>query len=455
MTHRIDRQIIELVLPTGVDAEERSRCAAALFEEKVLPHLDETFTRLAPDDRILRIPQLQIDLGVINPEDWERHFVESCLAQMRAALRDFPTAGALDAPQPAGVVLNPEEDARQILLFFLEKGRLPWHASGCRLSALETLLSGSFPAPFARALSDLLRRRPEALQRLIWQFSLTWTQALFEKIYCLSDGWIAQTLNQMRSLQPYLPFDTQLQEAGGPLWLLCRNLLRVRADELFDLSPEQAARRCVGMASDDPHVAPASPTTEAVDAQAPFSTSSVEQFEASQPQETSLGLAVENAGIVLLGPYLQAFFDELGLSQGDSFVEQMAQYRAAYLLYFLATGEEQPEEPVLLLQKILCGLPQDAPIPAYIPLSAAEKAESLNLLEAVTRNWTALKNTSPNGLRQGFLQRPGSLYDQTGADQIRLLRIERRGQDLLLDRLPWSYSMIKLPWMKSLLQVEW
>ena len=36
-----------------------------------------------------------------------------------------------------------------------------------------------------------------------------------------------------------------------------------------------------------------------------------------------------------------------------------------------------------------------------------------------------------------------------------LLRVERLGHDILLDRLPWTISVVKLPWMDEMVQVEW
>lgn len=469
MTHRIHRQIIELALPAGTDAEAQSRRAATLFEEKVLPQLDELFSRLAPGKRILRIPQLEIDLGAIDLTHWERDFVEACIAQISAALRNFAMPGttASEALSLAGTELSPEEDARQTLIYFLEKGRLPWHALGRSLSELEAPLSGPLPAPFAHTLTALLRRRPEALQRMVWQSSPAWIQSVFEKIHALPPGWMAQTLKQMRQLRRQSAQPTVVtahREAGAYLLQICRALLHTPVAKVSSLSPEQAARQWAVHAPITPsHTSPQAPHAAQDPIPAPLSPAAsvsptpdkplMQSAETPRPGEAPESLAVENAGIVLLGPYLQAFFGELELLQGVSFADEMAQYRAVFLLHFLATGEQNPDEPTLVLQKILCGLPAEAPIPAHIPLSAAEKSESFSLLEAVIRNWPALKNTSPEGLRQAFLQRQGSL--RFLPDPYGLLQVERKGQDLLLERLPWSYSVIRLPWMGGVMRVTW
>jgi hypothetical protein len=52
------------------------------------------------------------------------------------------------------------------------------------------------------------------------------------------------------------------------------------------------------------------------------------------------------------------------------------------------------------------------------------------------------------------LQRDGLLFNGDDFTPWKIT-IERKGQDLLLDRLPWSYSIIKLPWIKGMINVEW
>jgi hypothetical protein len=125
-------------------------------------------------------------------------------------------------------------------------------------------------------------------------------------------------------------------------------------------------------------------------------------------------------------------------------------------LHYLATGEEQAEEPALVLPKLLCGLDLDLeePIPQKLSLTPTEKQESEVLLQAIIQNWSALKNTSADGLRSGFLQRDGLLFEGNEFTPWKIT-IERKGQDLLLDRLPWSYTVIKLPWMSGMINVEW
>ena len=106
----------------------------------------------------------------------------------------------------------------------------------------------------------------------------------------------------------------------------------------------------------------------------------------------------------------------------------------------------------MTLEKLLCGMPLESPIPKNIILTTQEKEEAQKLLNAVIQNWNALKTASPEGLQEGFIQREGKLIRRTGGW---LLQIERKALDILVDRLPWGFGMIMLPWMPERLNVEW
>ena len=162
---------------------------------------------------------------------------------------------------------------------------------------------------------------------------------------------------------------------------------------------------------------------------------------------------IANAGLVLVWPFLTALFERLGYVAERQFqgIEQTT--RAAYLLQFLATGEEQPPEHLLALNKLLCGVGRTLPLMRELPLIAAEKATGESLLGAVIARWgDVLKNTSLAGLRETFLQRPGKLV---WADDRVTLTVETKTLDILLDQRPWSIALIKLPWMALPLYVTW
>ena len=159
------------------------------------------------------------------------------------------------------------------------------------------------------------------------------------------------------------------------------------------------------------------------------------------------GIYLNQAGLVLLHPFLPLFFE---VASGERL---NSPERALCLLHYLATGQGVAREYDLVLGKILCGIPLETPVESACELSDVDIEESEGLLKAVIKHWEALRSTSCDGLRGTFLLRPGKV--SLREDGAWLLQVESRTCDILLDRLPWGYSPIKLPWMETLLWVEW
>jgi hypothetical protein len=163
-------------------------------------------------------------------------------------------------------------------------------------------------------------------------------------------------------------------------------------------------------------------------------------------------LYVTNAGLVLLHPFLSRLFDNLGLTNGGIFVDKQLKDKALTVLHYLATGETRALEYHLMLPKLLCQMPFNQPISGHWALSEEEKTTCDGLLEVAIEYWSALGKTSPEGLREAFLQRKGKLIHRPSGW---LLQVERTTIDVLVDRLPWGLGVVKLPWMRDFMTVEW
>jgi hypothetical protein len=161
---------------------------------------------------------------------------------------------------------------------------------------------------------------------------------------------------------------------------------------------------------------------------------------------------IQNAGLVLLHPLLTHFFSRLGLTEKNQFTGEEARHRSAHLLQFLVDGGQQHPEHQLVLNKILCNIPIEQPIPLQVDVTETEKAVAAELLEVVRQRWEKMKNTSIEGLQLSFLQRGGAIIATPDGWK---LRVEQKGIDVLLQYLPWSWGMIRLPWMNKILYTEW
>jgi hypothetical protein len=164
---------------------------------------------------------------------------------------------------------------------------------------------------------------------------------------------------------------------------------------------------------------------------------------------------VANAGLVLLANYAPRLFEVLGLLEGDAFVDEAARHRAVHCLVYLSDGHTDSEEHEWVLNKLLCGVPIDEPVPPAKPLDAIKPTLD-SLLSAVIAHWNALGSTSPEGLRQTFLRRIGRLVEHEAYEGAHWrMKVQPAPYDMLLDQLPWSYGTIKLPWMKGAIHVDW
>ncbi len=169
---------------------------------------------------------------------------------------------------------------------------------------------------------------------------------------------------------------------------------------------------------------------------------------ARQPES----VIVEDAGLVLLWPFLGHFFTYLGLMRDKQFVDARARDRGVGLLRSVATGTREPMPYELPLAKILCGLELEDVVDFGPPVSDEEDAECQRLLQAVIQRASVLGDISVGGLRGSFLVRPGLL---SARDELLLLRVEQAGHDIILERLPWSFELVKLSWMEAAIQIEW
>jgi hypothetical protein len=166
---------------------------------------------------------------------------------------------------------------------------------------------------------------------------------------------------------------------------------------------------------------------------------------------------VDDAGLVLAAPFLPRFFDMLGLlaarEEGtQSFRSDEAARRAVHLLRFVVDGISPVTGKLLTLERVLCGVSPDAPIGAEVVVSDQEREICETMLKAIIANWPIISHTSIAGLRETFLQREGRL--EPGGER-QTLHVQRKTVDVLVDQIPWSFSVILHHWMPRPLYVTW
>ena len=163
---------------------------------------------------------------------------------------------------------------------------------------------------------------------------------------------------------------------------------------------------------------------------------------------------IMDSGLVLLAPYLPVLFERTGCIEKGVFANEESQRKALAVLKYAAYGNyaEPPKDAALM--NLLCNLPVTPVL--YVDelpkVSDSEKELIDSLLNAVIANWKAVGHMSPDGLRGTYFVRNGTLETAGASD---MLTVETKTFDILLDKLPWGYSMIKHSWMKKVLNVKW
>ncbi len=161
---------------------------------------------------------------------------------------------------------------------------------------------------------------------------------------------------------------------------------------------------------------------------------------------THAGLVLVNAGLMM------SYFKRIGWVQENKIADTDAGVSIRLWMHYLVWGDQPALDYDLILPKIMTGFPVQQPGSFFPELSKNHRKAGDDFLKEEIGYWKQLKNTSPDGLRTAFLQRNGILTMEPVGWQ---LQVEGKTPDILIDRLPWSYSIIKLPWMEKPLFTQW
>ncbi|PKM20942.1 MAG: hypothetical protein CVV11_05590 [Gammaproteobacteria bacterium HGW-Gammaproteobacteria-15] len=168
---------------------------------------------------------------------------------------------------------------------------------------------------------------------------------------------------------------------------------------------------------------------------------------------------VTNAGIVLAAPYIPMLLQRLGWVSAQRFTSIEQAWQACALLHYMTTGHWQPELRPDYWQQwplpmLLSGVQPPCPVGFVPQLSSEALAMADSLLAGILAQWPKLASSSVTTLRECFLQRGGTL-ERAGNGSGWQLQLDSGPYDMLLDGLPWSYSLIRYPWMQGEVYVHW
>ena len=477
MTHYIRQQYLNIDLKgSESDGLALQSHLSDVFYSKVLPAFDEVMDQCAPPGKILVINRIDIDAGTIELDRIDQDLPKILArALMKSLEKEVAKANLPGTAIETSYFQSYHENRWEIFVFFLRKGYLPWSCKLPEGENLEEVISDQMISEETKTISPIpvlqikaTLKSVAASKRLTLQFSeqfcITLLQKISPELFTLFNG----LDHQVSTIKDITISSGEL--TGIKRLILEKIFFYSAADQIISKSEfvnqmlielaskpdlQIAGLKVLGLIPDNilnqsnPDDMNNIQIAEKKVFHGLFQESTLQAKEDSK-QEDAEGIFIDNAGLVVLHPFLSWFFESLGISKDDKILKPD---KALGLLHFLATGETESPEYELVLPKILCGIPLSTPVLKNNVITEIEITETRTLLEAVIKHWEALRNTTPDGLRGNFLVRPGKLSLQDDGDW--LLQVESRPYDILLDQLPWGISIIKLPWTKTMLRVEW
>lgn len=470
MSHIIRRQFLQIELNGSVsDGLTLQRSLPELCRHWLMPALEKVLDRCAPHNEHLLIERLEIDAGTIQLDRLEHDLTAEVAQALEHSLRQRNSTGESTTAKISGrvTVTSEQQNIYEAFIYFLKTGRLPWSFRLPAKRNLEEVILDlwqpeNFSSPEIRfddvAIFETLRI-DSARKRMVRQFSRKFLDALIQRLSPTGKKSIAEILDVLPasnlSAHELNSFERSLWETlfhriamnlsidNGALIVAVWKKFPPTPDIHFELKKNLETRWPeLGI---QPDFGPSREIKKVADAEI-----AQENFSETAEAEVKEGLFVEDAGLVLLHPFLPQFFRALEIADDEKILQPD---RALVVLHYLATGNITAHEYELTLPKILCNISLETPVELIAELNDSEKEEADALLSAVINHWETLKNTSPDGLRSNFLRRAGKIFLREDDDWN--LQVESNSFDILLDRLPWSIGLIKLPWMPRLLWVEW
>ncbi len=468
-THIIQRQTLEVEISNLSQSwawqERLSRFASGPLASR----LAELFDKSVRSDEVIRLGRLELRADLYRMNDWEGELLAQIESQLLKAIQSAENKARYhDSTDRLGSFMA-------AFFYFLEKGRLPWWVSsnvsvGFENELKNWLKTAGQKAEWATKFRQAIRAS-EVRQRLLGQFSDETLRDLALVFLKIKESDIIDL--QVFAKRIFKQTAAKQSELSRVFWEAIfskpdESIVAILAEIVLNrlaLQPaffEKTALELKSLGGKDVgHLASESPAqflefvienlgpnslTKIAEPKHPFSEKTTE----NAGLKADSACFIRNAGVVILHPFLPAIFEKMGFAKQGKMKKPE---RAVHLLQYLATGRMGDMEHELVLNKVLCGVPLDQPLERQINLTKKEKTEADGLLRAVVGHWSALGNTSIDGLRGTFLCREGKLSQKPNGNW--LLQVEQQTVDLLLSKMPWIFSTIKMPWMQEMLTVEW
>ncbi|HMR39469.1 MAG TPA: contractile injection system tape measure protein [Ignavibacteria bacterium] len=463
--HIIEKQFVELNLINSANAFEIRNELEYICKNELLPQIEKMFDKLIPENKILRLDNLEINAGTIASDNWKNDLLEIVIREISVKIEELKTEERYSAEE-TNTFIRSENNAQNIFFYFLENGTLPWHSgisSRAELNSLTGELMRTGDENFLNKMKDLLRDKSNSLNRLIHQTDENELKRISGLLF--NEEYQSRILSMLNSALVNLNINYSQRKE-----ILYRSWFEIHLGNYHGMTESELLLKTSLLISGSLHL------EKGAEMKGSFINNLTDQLKNKKYSEdilksikefpvkeikisgsgkglnTGYEFYINNSGLILIHPFLLKLFENAGYAENNKWISKELQQRAIALTQYIVTGNEEYPEFLLMLNKVMCGYEIPESLPSDIELSEFEKNEADDLLNSVTGHWKALRNTSVNGLRETFLMRNGKLTEDNNGW---LLQVEDKTVDILLNKIPWGVSMIKLPWMDKILRVEW
>jgi hypothetical protein len=473
VTHIIHKLNLDIDVPDERLARSMYQRAGSILQDYVLPQLELLLKQYDKEGLHIRLDKLDIDLNAERTSSFEEMIKEQLADAIAKELETVIQAEKhleKQADKPLKRPVHEQERITEAFLWFLEHGTLPWWVADNTIFEESQEIIDAIThteETFIPLFVKKVEASPAMQKRLLLQFDAVLLTYLFSLIVPLEIFTIVAKYEQKAAELFKGKFErNDRQQYWAQVWALypVRELLTIsdvqlekKLDRLLldETIKQEAAQQSPDLVAETlakelfvlNHKSDPGKEEPGLEDK----TDKTDYGETKLPEREE-GLLGSNAGLVLLHPFLQYFFKELGLLKNENFLNDTSRDVAVHLLHYLATGKEHDADFDLVFEKYLCGMHVTQITYRFVTLSEQMKREADTLLQSVIKHWSILKNTSVEGLREGFLQRKGKLV-VTGNNATIIM--EQNTLDILLQQVPWNISLLKLPWMDHLIHVEW
>ncbi|SEP23135.1 hypothetical protein SAMN05444671_4665 [Flavobacterium sp. CF108] len=489
ISHSIQKVFLEIDTPSMAMANSIKNNLAVFLQNEVIPILEKQFNSIKNiDNQIIQIEKLEINLqSIIGKNDVSfsnNHIKNQIEKEVQKALNELQKTSENEGKRsPEILTISPEDKDLKTFLYFIENGSMPWWVSNVneveffKKITSEQLKNDVFKIAFKR-----LMEQKKVQNRIINQFSNQEIALLSSAVFGLEKQQKAVSKNILIKLlhQKTHAFKAAFWQLIFDFWVEKKPLSLIKfyykeqsqfsADKIIfedfieniktfvplDFTTEeliQMKKDHLVSEKEKPIIKTNSDTIKEEnksESEIHLKEESIIEDEYQEDSANSKSCYVQNAGLIILHPFLKEMLKSCGLMDDNNTL--LNKELTAHILHYAATKRENDYEHLMLFEKFLCGIPLQQSIQKEVKIEDKHKQQVEEMLDSAVYHWSALKNTSTAVLRTEFLQREGKL---DWSESNPKLTIERKTQDLLLEKIPWNISIVKIPWIQKLIYTQW